>query len=153
MKSQCRWFSVRIDEWAHSWAFDRGSPQRRISSLELLAAVYLVHLAGTFGGPGHRNCSVRGITDSSCNTFALLRCYSKKLPAALVHMELAAVCGSYGIFPRVSHRRRAENTWADDLSEEKFAGWTPGLRWLPGGGPCEYAVLDTLAAAARDTSH
>ena len=77
---------------------------------------------------------------------------AKKLPGALVHMELAAVCESYGMFPRISHRRRAENTWADDLSEEKFAGWTPELRWLPGGGPCQYLALDALAAAARDST-
>ena len=102
---------------------------------------------------GNANVAVRGVTDSECTSFALLRSYSKKLPGALVHMELAAVAESYGLFPRISHRRRTENTWADDLSEERFSGWDPALRWLPGGGPCTYLVLDALAAAARDVSH
>ena len=150
VKGECYWFSVRVLAKDHSWAFDRGSPQRRISALSLLATVYLVHLAGHWGGPGHAHLSVRGITDSECNSFALLRMYIKKLPGALVHMELAAVCDKYGVFPRVSHRRRTENTWADDLSEEKFSGWAPALRWLPGGGPCDYLVLDTLVAAAQE---
>ena len=136
VKAKCFWFSVRIRAEQHAWAFDRGSPQRRISSLELLATVYLVHLAGQWGHAGHAHFSVRGIPDSACNSFALLRLYSKKLPGALVHMELAAVCESFCVFSQLYRTAAAVRTHGPMIFQRKgspggrrrFAGFPGAVR-------------------------
>ena len=79
--------------------FSKGSPQRVISALELLGTVMLVRLIAYLEIGGATDVTVRGITDSECNTYAFLRSYSRRLPAALIHMELMASCHAARIFP------------------------------------------------------
>ena len=61
----------------------------------------------------------------------MLRSYSRKMPTAAVHMELMATAARANAHPRISHRTRDLNTWADDLTEEKVAGYDSARRWHP----------------------
>ena len=144
------WFSFRVTKELFPWAFAKGSPQRVISALELLGTVILVRLIAELDIGGATDVTVKGITDSECNTYAFLRSYSSRLPAALIHMELMASCHVARIFPRISHRKRDENVWADELTEEHFAGWCPHRRWEPKFQAGFFHVLDNLLGLARD---
>ena len=97
----------------------------------MLGTVFLVKLAAKSAGPAELDFTVRGITDSQCNTYAMLRNYSRKLPTAAVHMELMSVSARNGVWPRISHVKREYNTWADDLTENKTEGFNPKHRWHP----------------------
>ena len=44
-------------------------------------------------------------------------------------MELATAAERFSVWPEISHRKRAENTWADDLTNERFDGWSTERRW------------------------
>ena len=90
--------------------------------------------------------TVRGITDSQCNSYAMLKNYSRKLPLAAVHMELMSVAAQFAIWPRISHVRREFNTWADDLTENKIEGFSPHNRWEPELHTHFFNVLDNLLA-------
>ena len=131
VKSDVQWFSVDIKQRRFPWAFAKGSPQRCISALELLGTVILLKLATRNKPNSSVQVAVKGITDSQCNTFAMLRCYIRKMPAAGVHMELTAVLSSTNSLLRISHRMRDLNTWADQLTEEDFIGFSAGCRWEP----------------------
>jgi hypothetical protein len=128
IKSKCRWFTLELTKERCPWGFGK-APKRRISSFELLGTALLIRLIAASAGRGATATTVTGITDSECNAYAMLRSYSKKLPAAWMHMQLSYWCQRYGMWPAVSHRRRELNQWADDLSNGLTEGWNPELEW------------------------
>ena len=109
-----------------------------------------MELAGCIEGSRHVRRTARGITDSQCSTFAMLRAYSRRLPAAQVHMELMAVSRALNIQPRISHRHQDHNVWADQLTEGDFTGCNPELRWSPTLHDNYFYDLDHVSALARD---
>ncbi len=100
IKSSCRWFSVELTKENAACAYET-TPQRVISTLEMLGSRLLLELAANSSGPGLRNMAVCGIMDSQCNSFALLRNYSRTAPAAYAHMELALAAELFGRLPNV----------------------------------------------------
>ena len=141
---EVQWFALRITKARFQWAYDKVSPQRRIAALELLGTLFLLRLAAKNVTAAELDVTVRGVTDSQCNSFALLKNYSRKLPLAAVHMELMATAGYFSIWPRISHVPREQNTWADDLTEFKTESFNPRLRWEPRLTPDFFFVLDKL---------
>ena len=112
-------------------AFNKGHPQRRSAALEMIGTVFLVSLTAWHRAQRNIDVTVRGITDSECNTYARLSSYSANMSGAAVHMELMSMARHYGIWPRICHRRRTGNIWADALTDAKFDGFTAALRWAP----------------------
>ena len=87
-QGQVHWYSIQITEDRFPWAFKDGNPQRRIAALEMLGTVFLIRLAAWHRTHRNIDVTVRGITDSECNRYAMLKSYSSKMPGAAVHMEL-----------------------------------------------------------------
>ena len=67
-------------------------------------------------------------------------------------MEMMTTARKLGIWPRISHRRRAENQWADDLTEGKFDNFSGSRRWKPDLSDKFFYVLDFLDTLVRGTS-
>ena len=59
-------------------------------------------------------------------------------------MELAATASEEGVWPRISHTLRENNTWADQLTEHDFSGFCLGRRWRPCLHDTFFYVLDKL---------
>ena len=131
-KRDCRWFSIWLTKRRFPWIWQReNDPKRVISALEMLGLVFLMRLLGRAAPNAHAVLHVGGLTDNQGNAFALLKEYSRRLPTAAVHMELAATAGFHNIWPEISHVKRDDNAWADALTNEDFAGWDRHRRWEP----------------------
>jgi hypothetical protein len=86
-KNTVFWFMEEITGDKHPWAFDKETPQQRISSLELYSSICLVKiilLQDTASRP-----IVPIFTDNQGNALALLANRSKKWPNAAFIMDLA----------------------------------------------------------------
>ena len=59
-------------------------------------------------------------------------------------MELAETAEKTKIWPVIAHRLRAENTWADDLTERRFEGFDRDKQWDPVISPNFVYLLDQL---------
>ena len=148
-QGQVHWYSIQITQDRFPWAFNDGNPQRRIAALEMLGTVFLIRLAAWHRTHRNIDITVRGITDSECNSYAMLKSYSSKMPGAAVHMELMSMARHLGVWPRISHRRRAENQWADSLTESNFQGFDTKRRWEPVLNDKFFFLLDHLDALVR----
>ena len=96
--------------------------------------------------------TVRGVTDSQCNAYTMIRHYSRKLPLATVHMVFMFTAAQFGIWLRISHVKRAYNTWADDLTADNVSGVNPQNRWNPELHEYLFNVLDRRLGAPRSAS-
>ena len=72
-KCEVHWFSIGVTEQRCPWAFNQGNLQRRIAALELIGTVFLVRLAAWQRAQRNIDVTVSGMTDSECNTYALLK--------------------------------------------------------------------------------
>ena len=99
-----------------------------------MAHVFLLRMLEVQARGTHIRSRLGISTDYEGNAYATMKEYSRKLPAAAAHVELAAVERSLGVVSEVSHVRREHNTWADQLTHpEKLSegGWNPSYRWKP----------------------
>ena len=138
------WYAMEVTKERHACAFDRVEPQHRISALELFGTVMLMRLAAKHHANLKTNIAVTARTDSQCNSYALLKTYSRKVLAAVIHMELAETAEVHNLCPRVSHVTRDKNTWADQLTESDMTGFLPEKRWTPNMDNKFFYVLDKL---------
>ena len=136
-RGSCWWFSVSLDRRRFPWVWQKGDPKRVIASLEMLALVLLARLLGKVlehldaRSSGHARIRFSGLTDNQGNAFALQSEYSRKMPMAACHMELAVTCSRLNIWPQIDHTKREGNTWADALTNGQTLHWDCGRRWSP----------------------
>ena len=128
-KDQVWWFMEPITEASHPWAFEKGTPQRRISSLELYGAVVLAKLITH--KLGSQPAIIPIFTDNQGNALALLSGRSKRWPNAAMIMDLVVTLHIAGSSIRPSFVKREFNTWADQLTHMDSTGFSPDRRLIP----------------------
>ena len=147
-KLECWWFSIKLSRDRFPWVWAKGTPQRIIAALEMLATVFLVRLVGKLTAHSHVTLRLPGLTDNQGNAVILMKEYARRLPVAAVHMELAANCLALGLFPEISHVSRDDNQWADELTNIELDNWMPNRRWAPDVHAGFFWLLDDLLGAS-----
>ena len=128
------WFAVKLDQETAPWAFCKGSPERVVATLELLATlVGLVVLdaipgAASPGAARKGTITLRGWTDSSVAATVVARQATMAFPLCCVNMEIAAQMEARGARLELKWVPRTHNQEADDLTNEKFGAFDEGLR-------------------------
>ena len=153
--STAPWFAHRVTAQDHPWAWERGSPQRAVAALELLAVVYAV-MAFIPADPAERLTSgtvaVSGVTDNQGNESVARRLSTAKAPLNVVLMELAAQLGGRNRVLNLVWRPRDLNVEADALSNFDVAKFDPARRIdvepLTAGLLCLPALARALAEPA-----
>ena len=147
-RASCHWFSINLQRTRFWWAWTRGGdPRRLIGALELLAMFFLGILISEKFAKGHVKIRAGAKSDNLGICYATMKEYSRRMPTAAVHMELAAYCWRMGMTLEIEHVRRERNTWADDLTHADFSGeWNEELRWTPDIGKEFFKVLDKVLA-------
>jgi hypothetical protein len=125
-KNMVKWFSVRIPR-NQKWAFKEGSSQKRVAAIELMGTVILCKLIMQDGVAGRGNLATPLVTDNAGNSLGISKERFKKWPAADILMELALTCHFADAHFTVSHVKRDQNEWADQLSKEVTGDFSPAL--------------------------
>ena len=142
------WFMIPITPTSHPWVDAKDDdPQRFISSLELLADVYMVEYlserhagqAGQFYAPL--------TTDNYGNTFIIKKHWTPTFPNCCLVMELTDRLINSDMYLRIEHRDREDNEWADQLAGQDDTGFDPDKRWTP---TAPMKIFDTTYKMAMD---
>ena len=128
-KEMVFWFMLPILEKDFPWIYDKGTPQQRISTLELLGTAMLIKLI--LEKTTHEALDVPVYTDNQGNAFALLAGSSKRWPNSAIIMDLAFSLHSASKRIRPSFLKREYNEWADQLTHRDMTGFSPKLRLVP----------------------
>ena len=128
-KSEVWWFMEQMKVEHHPWAFDKGPPQRRISSLELYGSVVLTKLI--LSKLAQKPAIIPIFTDNQGNALALLSSRSKRWPNSAMIMDLVVTLHLAGSSIRPSFVKREFNTWADQLTHMNSSGFSTDKQLLP----------------------
>ena len=149
---ESRWFSVRLSRKTAPWACLRGDPFRSIASLELVA-VLLALLA--FGDnpdwqDGRRSMTITGVTDNAGKFHVLGWFGASKYPLSIVVMEVACQLDRLVIELELGWVPRAQNTEADDLTNERFEAFDIERRICLDFSRLPFLVMDKLMEKAGE---
>ena len=125
-----RWFSVRLNRKNAPWAYLRGDPFRAIASLELMGVLIALLAFGdnpSWSG-GRRSITLTGITDNAGNSHVLRRYGTSKYPLSIIVMEVACQLDRLQLDLELGWVPRAQNTEADDLTNERFTDFNEANR-------------------------
>ena len=126
------WFSLRLDRASAPWAYAKsGEPFRVISALELLATTISFMVFSPEAHPGQRQrfgVRVSSWTDSQVSVASTRKGISSAYPMCLAQMELAAQMESKRAILEPEWAPRELNQEADDLTNEIFDAFSPGMR-------------------------
>lgn len=146
-KSRVWWFSSTVSKQTLPWIFDKQTPQRRISTLEMLGTLTLFqHLLLFTKGPGasgpkeNLNLHIPLMTDNQGNALSILNNNSKKWPTSAVLMELVMQAHIHEVAIGPMHIKRSRNTWADALAGMDHTGFDQNKR-LPALLPEYWHIL------------
>ena len=139
------WYSLKVDmSWA-PWAFAKGDPKKVIAALELLATLVGIRLWVPEGEDRKTSrVAIRGYTDNKSNEALLKKAMTTKYPSMLVFMEMAEELAHKNCELQLQWIRRELNQLADDLTNEDFHGFDPGLRIDLKGENFVWRILDRL---------
>ena len=119
---------TKLTKTTHPWAFDKATPQHRISSLELYGTVVLAKmLLQQVSGP----TIIPIFTDNQGNALALLSARSKRWPNSAFIMDLVVSLHMADSSIRPHFIKREYNEWADQLTHLNSLGFCPKKRLIP----------------------
>ncbi|CAE8634286.1 unnamed protein product, partial [Polarella glacialis] len=119
------WFFLQLTKDNAPWAFDKGSPQRRIAALEMFGTLLLFrHLAQEDKIGGH-SVYIPLLTDNQGNALSILNHRTKKWPCSPILMELVLQAHVFHTPIAIRHVKRDFNIWADALTNSIFLGFCP----------------------------
>jgi hypothetical protein len=130
-KENCQWFSFELAPSVFPWLFKEGDPKRCIGALELLGNTLLLKMVASHSPGIHSAWRFTARTDNQSNAYALQKSYSRTFPSCAVLMEHVVTAHKSHIHADFVHVLRDENTWADDLTNSNFIGWSTNRRWTP----------------------
>ncbi len=141
---KARWFSLKLSKEEVPWLFARGHASRTISAGEMLATLCAVHLFTTPGEPARGLVAMRGLTDNSGNMHIARKLYTSSFPTAAVLMQLTTTLARRSLWLDLAWIPREENKLADELTNEEFQNFDPGLRQTISLKDLDLSVLDKL---------
>ena len=106
-----------------------GDPQKRIAALELYGTLFLVLLLMEKQPTAACRLHIPLISDNQGNVYSILNNATRKMPNAVILMELVYQIYQAGHMLAPTHSKRDDNKWADELTHPN-----PGvLSFLEGG--------------------
>ena len=137
-QTDVHWFTHQITPEVEPWAHP--TPQHHIATLEMYATVLMFqHISST---STHATVEVLMITDNKGNSYSALNYKSKSWPHAGVLMELALTTYYRNVHPNLQHVHRELNTWADQLTHNDTARFTPSKQFS--ANTKNFYILDRL---------
>ena len=127
-KDQVYWFQYQVTQDLHPWAFKRNDPQKRIAALELYGTLFLALLL--MDRPPASSCRLHIplVSDNQGNVYSILNNATRRMPSAIILMELVYQIYQAGHMLAPTHSRRDENKWADGLTHPSPVGFCPSLK-------------------------
>ena len=126
-KDQVYWFQYQVIE-LHPWAFKRNDPQKRIAAVELYGTFFLALLLMDRQPAAACRLHIPLISDNQGNVYSILNNATRKMPSAVILMELVYQIYQAGHMLAPTHSKRTENQWADELTHPNPSGFCPSLK-------------------------
>ena len=127
-KNQVYWFQYQVTQASHPWAFKKGDPQKRIAAIELYGTLFLVLLLMSKQPAAACRLHIPLISDNQGNVYSILNNATRKMPNAVVLMELVYQIYQAGHVLAPTHSKRDDNKWADELTHPNPRGFSPALK-------------------------
>ena len=127
-KDQVYWFQYQLTQASHPWAFKKGDPQKRIAAIELYGTLFLVLLLMSKQPTAACRLHIPLISDNQGNVYSILNNATRKMPNAVILMELVYQIYQAGHMLAPTHSKRDDNQWADELTHPSPKGFSPALK-------------------------
>ena len=127
-KDKVLWFQYRVCQEHHPWAFKKNDPQKRIAALELYGTLFLALLLMAQNPSTSCRLHIPLVSDNQGNVYSILNNATRKMPTAVILMELVYQLYQAGHMLAPAHSRRDDNQWADELTHPNPKGFDPALR-------------------------
>ena len=127
-KGDVWWFHHEVKAEKHPWAFKSGDPQKRIAALEMMGTLLLVYFLIQKGSRGSARVMIPMVSDNQGNIYAILNQKTRKMPTALLLMELVLQLHFFQCQVAPSHVKRDLNQWADELTHPDYREFNPDKR-------------------------
>ena len=127
-KDQVYWFQYQVTQASHPWAFKKGDPQKRIAAIELYGTLFLVLLLMSKQPAAACRLHIPLISDNQGNVYSILNNATRKMPNAVILMELVHQIYQAGHMLAPTHSKRDDNKWADELTHPNPTGFSPALK-------------------------
>ena len=105
-----------------------GDPQKRIAALELYGTLFLVLLLMEKQPTAACRLHIPLISDNQGNVYSILNNATRKMPNAVILMELVYQIYQAGHMLAPTHSKRDDNKWADELTHPNPRGFRPSLK-------------------------
>ena len=127
-KDKVLWFQYKVCQEHHPWAFKKNDPQKRIAALELYGTLFLALLLMAQNPSTSCRLHIPLVSDNQGNVYSILNNATRKMPTAVILMELVYQLYQAGHMLAPTHSRRDDNQWADELTHPDPRGFDPALR-------------------------
>ena len=128
-KDKVLWFQYKVCQEHHPWAFKKNDPQKRIAALELYGTLFLALMLMAQNPSTSCRLHIPLVSDNQGNVYSILNNATRKMPTAVILMELVYQLYQAGHMLAPAHsRRRDDNQWADELTHPNPKGFDPALR-------------------------
>ena len=127
-KDQVYWFQYQLTQASHPWAFKKGDPQKWIAAIELYGTLFLVLLLMSKQPTAACRLHIPLISDNQGNVYSILNNATRKMPNAVILMELVYQISQAGHMLAPTHSKRDDNQWADELTHPSPKGFSPALK-------------------------
>ena len=127
-KDKVLWFQYKVGQKQHPWAFKQNDPQKRIAGLELYGTLFLALLLMAQNPSTSCRLHIPLVSDKQGNVYSILNNATRKMPTAVILMELVYQLYQAGHMLAPTHSRRDDNQWADELTHPEPQGFDPALR-------------------------
>ena len=111
-----------------TWAFKQNDPQKRIAALELYGTLFLALLLMAQNPSTSCRLHIPLVSDNQGNVYSILNNATRKMPTAVILMELVYQLYQAGHMLAPTHSHRDDNQWADELTHPEPQGFDPTLR-------------------------
>eukprot|EP00434_Breviolum_minutum_P002202 symbB.v1.2.001939.t1/scaffold55.1/size374282/21 len=127
-KDKVLWFQYKVCQEHHPWAFKKNDPQKRIAALELYGTLFLALMLMAQNPSTPCRLHIPLVSDNQGNVYSILNNATRKMPTAVILMELVYQLYQAGHMLAPAHSRRDDNQWADELTHPNPKGFDPALR-------------------------
>ena len=126
-KDKVLWFQYRVCQEHHPWAFKKNDPQKRIAALELYGTLFLALLLMAQNPSTSCRLHIPLVSDNQGNVYSILNNATRKMPTAVILMELVYQLYQAGHMLAPAHSRRDDNQ-GRELTHPNPKGFDPALR-------------------------
>ena len=123
------WFSVELNRINAPWAYLKGEPFKAIAALELFGTLVSLRVFGKRWPTAARGMiQVTAATDNKGNSQILPKMMTTKFPLLLVLAEISEQIRRNNWSLQLEWTPRQQNIFADALTNEDYAAFTPEKR-------------------------